>query len=259
MKLNKISLRDLPQGTNVIDLEVPPELEKTIKCGVSFIDSAMGGEGFTPSSCMLFTGSPGAGKTTAMLQMADSITKSGNVCLFNTAEESPLQIRKAVKRLGLKHGFFIGQDTSVHSIIKHAKFLMKHNKGKQVFVICDSLACLDDEYYENGHTNSMTAVRSTEVLADFAKETYSIVVIIGHVTKDKSTFAGKQQIKHTVDIHCHLYIDDAKKSETYGLRLFEVQKNRFGGSGRVHILDMAKEGLSEIGSFDMIDKGDVLK
>ena len=68
----------------------------------------------------------------------------------------------------------------------------------------------------------------------------------GQVTKS-GDFAGKQQVKHTVDVHCHLFIDEAKNSETYGERLFEIQKNRFGCSGKRYILGMEKRGLYEKG------------
>ena len=69
------------------------QLKKRCKTGIKFIDDAFGGKGMTPSVCTLFTGTPGAGKTTLMLQLADSLTRQGHVCLFNTAEESLYQVR----------------------------------------------------------------------------------------------------------------------------------------------------------------------
>jgi len=257
MKLNN-GVDNLKAGTNILDINVPKELERTVPTGVEWFDTSLGGEGFTPSSAMIFTGTPGAGKTTAMLQVADAITGSGNLCLFNTGEESPLQVRKVVKRLECKNGFYIGQDTSVQKIIEHGKKIARQakNKGKQLFVICDSLQTLDDGYYANGHTNSMTQVRATQMLTDFAKtKPFPIVIIIGQVTKG-GEFAGKQQIKHTVDIHGHLYVDMAKKSETRGYRLFEVQKNRFGCTGITFILNMHKKGLVEVGTIDQFAQGD---
>lgn len=248
MRLSKIAIKDLANGTNILDIEVPAELERTVMTGVSFLDDAVGGDGFTPSSCMLFTGTPGAGKTTLMLQMADAITGSGNICLFNTAEESPFQVRKVTKRLKSKHGFYIGQDTLVKKILAHARALQKKNPKKQLFIVCDSLQTLDDGKYAHGAINSMTAVRATTMLADFCKETFAVCIIIGQVNKD-GQFAGKQMVKHAVDIHAHISIDEAKKSETLGLRLLEVTKNRFGCNGRTYACDMRATGLVEVGSF----------
>jgi len=86
------------------------------------------------------------------------------------------------------------------------------------------------------------------MLTDWAKSTYGNVIFIGQVTKG-GDFAGKQTILHAVDVRGHLFIDDDKRSETFGERIFEVTKNRFGCSGRSYVLGLNKSGLFEKGSF----------
>ncbi|NCA17865.1 MAG: hypothetical protein EBS90_12620, partial [Betaproteobacteria bacterium] len=149
--------------------------------------------------------------------------------------------------LKLRNGFIVGQDTLVPDLLSHADHIRKANPGKQVFVLQDSLQTLDDGKYAHG-ANSMTTVRATEMLTDWAKSTYGIVMFIGQVTKG-GDFAGKQTILHAVDCRGQLFIDDEKKSETYGERIFEVTKNRFGCSGKSYILGMGTTGLYERGSF----------
>jgi hypothetical protein len=107
---------------------------------------------------------------------------------------------------------------------------------------------LDDGKYANGGTNSMSTVRATEMLTDWAKTNYGVVIFIGQVTKS-GDFAGKQTILHAVDVRGQLYIDNEKKSETYGERIFEITKNRFGCSGKSYVLGIQKTGLYEKGSF----------
>ena len=85
MKL-KSTTRDIAFGTNILDIEVPEALKNKFKTGIDFVDGAIGGQGFTPSAVTLFTGEPGAGKTTMVLKIADAITKKKGVALFNTAE-----------------------------------------------------------------------------------------------------------------------------------------------------------------------------
>lgn len=245
MKLQGLDA-EIGLDTNILSLEVPPQLETQHNTGIDFIDDVFSG-GMTPSTVTLFTGTPGAGKTTLMLQLADCLTAEGHVVLFNTAEESLLQVRKVVRRLKLKHGFICGQDRYTKDIFEHAKFLQQKFANKQLFMIFDSLATLDDGKYANGHTNSNTSVRVAEEITSYCKDpenNYPIAWIIGHVTKG-GEFAGKQTIKHAVDAHCHLYVDLEKRSETYGERIFEVQKNRFGCAGLGYVLNMNEHGFKE--------------
>ena len=116
MKLNVKT--DVDFGTNILDVKVPTQLRKKVKSGLSYVDAAFGGEGFTPSCVTLFTGTPGSGKTTMMLKLADSITKNGGIVLFNTAEESLFQVKLVAERLNLKHGFHAGGETHMPTLLE---------------------------------------------------------------------------------------------------------------------------------------------
>ncbi len=245
-----VGVKNLKRGTNLLDIEVPDALRHKQKTGISWFDDALGGEGFTPSTSMMLTGGPGCGKTTMILQLADSLTRMGHVALMNTGEESLYQVRLVAERLKLSKGFICGQDSLVKDVLAHAEMLRKlpQNKGKQMFLLQDSLQTLDDGFYKNGTTNSVTPVRCTEALTDWAKSNNGIVIFIGQVNKN-GDFAGKNTIRHAVDVHGSLYFDDDKKSETYGERLYEITKNRFGCSGRTYVIGLDRDGLREKGSF----------
>ena len=249
-----VGIKGFKRGTNINEIEVPEVLRARKKVGIEWFDDAIGGEGMVPSSVMMLTGTPGAGKTTMLLQLANSITGAGHICLYNTGEESLYQVKMVAERLRLRNGFVVGQDTLVEDLLEHADQLRAANKGKQVFILQDSLQTLDDGKY-GGSTNSMTPVRCVEMLTDWAKSTYSIVAFIGQVTKSAcggpAVFAGKNTILHAVDVRGELYIDGEKRSESYGERIFTVSKNRFGVSGLSYILGMDKTGLFEKGSIDM--------
>ena len=148
MKLKKIT-DNIAFGTNILDIEIPEHLTRKFKSGLSFVDGAMGGEGFTPSAVTLFTGTPGAGKTTLMLTLADAMTKQGASVLFNTAEESLYQTAMTAKRLKLRNGFQAGNSNDVNEIIENATKMAGEAKkaGKQFVLIVDSLQCLDDGAY----------------------------------------------------------------------------------------------------------------
>ena len=138
MNLN-VGIKNFKKGTNILDIEVPPALRNRKKVGIEWFDDAIGGEGMVPSSVMMLTGTPGAGKTTLLLQLANAITGAGHICLYNTGEESLYQTKMVAERLGLKNGFLCGQDTLVEDLLTHADNIRSANKGKQVFVLQDSL------------------------------------------------------------------------------------------------------------------------
>lgn len=253
-----VGIRGLKDNTNILDVKVPEALRKRVKVGINWFDDAVGGDGMVPSSVMMLTGTPGAGKTTMLLQLADCITKSGAICLYNTGEESLYQVRMVTERLKLEHGFICGQDTMVPKLLEKADAIRKANKGKQLFILQDSLQTLDDGKYVDSAGNSRgttgsTPLHCTEQLTDWAKSTYGIVMFIGQVNKG-GEFSGKNGILHAIDVKGSLYIDQEKNSETYGERIFEITKNRFGCSGRAYVLGMQEKGLFEKGSYGMSGK-----
>lgn len=243
MKLN-VRRDDIVFGTNILDIRVPDKLRERHECGVPYIDTAFGGQGFTPSTISLFTGEPGAGKTTLMLELANALTKQGYVTLFNTAEESLYQVKLTCERLDLNDGFVAGQESYVPKLLKNCDALRRMNPGKPFFLIVDSLQTLNDGKYGEEHTNSQSAVRSLQMLTDYAKEHYINIICIGQVNKSGS-MAGSQKLKHMVDAMLHLSIE--KKDEDFkGLRVLETIKNRFGGAGWTFFLDLKNTGFSEV-------------
>lgn len=241
MNLN-VGIKGLKTTTTINDIVVPEALRQRCGTGITWFDDAVGGEGFVPSSVMMLTGTPGAGKTTMLLMLADAITAAGHICLYNSGEESLYQVKMVTERLGLKNGFYVGQDLLASDVIAHAEAIKKANPGKQLFILQDSLQTLDDGKWKDG-TNSMTALRCTEILVNWAKSKYGVVIFIGQVNKD-GVFQGKNGILHAVDVKGHIRIDEEEKSPSFGQRLFEITKNRYGVSGRTYILGMGKKGLS---------------
>ena len=243
MKLN-VKSDGIGFGTNILDIKIPSQLRERYPCKIDFIDAAFGGEGFTPSTMTLFTGEPGAGKTTMMLTLANALTAQGYTCLFNTAEESLYQVKLTCERLQFEDGFIAGQESYVPRLISQCDSLRKKFPGKPFFLIVDSLQTLNDGKYGEDHTNSQSAVRALQMLTDYAKEHYVNIVCIGQVNKSGS-MAGSQKLKHMVDAMLHLSIE--KKDEDFkGLRVLETVKNRFGGSGWTFYLDLKKRGFDEV-------------
>jgi DNA repair protein RadA/Sms len=232
--------------TNILDIEVPTQLEENVVSGFAHVDALFAGDGITPSTAALVTGIPGAGKTTLMLQLADAVTGAGHIAIYNTGEESLYQVRKVVRRLGLENGFIPSYESSAQAIVKKARAVQTANPGKQVFLFVDSLQCVevDREKGQRGRGPSQGSkeVNASAILTAWAKETFGVLMIIGMVTKS-GEFAGKQAIRHIVDAHLHLAVDTDRKSDTYGQRVATMEKNRFGQSGLGYVYEINSSGV----------------
>ena len=245
MKLN-VRSDDIPFVTNILKVKVPKQLRNKVKSGLDYIDCALGGEGFTPSAVTFFTGTPGSGKTTMMLKMADSLTKQGAVVLFNTAEESLYQVKLVAERLRLRNGFVAGQETHVPTLLENCDKLRnkRGNKNKPFFLIVDSLQCMDDGKYSSGAVNSKSAERSLSMVTDYCKENFCNSVIIGQVNKS-GQMAGTNKLKHMVDAMMELTVEE-RDEDLRGCRVLQTTKNRFGGCGHTFFLSLGDRGFKEV-------------
>jgi DNA repair protein RadA/Sms len=255
----KVNGTGVKHGTNIMQVRVPSQLERTVQTGIEWFDESCGGKespGLTPSTLGLITGVPGGGKTTLALQIADSCMQQGHIALYNTGEESLFQVRKTVKRLGLKDGFICGEDAYLKDILTHANKLRSKYPNRQLFMVLDSLKTINDGFYRDGAMNGNTPGRVIKKLVEFCKETFTIVIVIGHVTKD-GKFAGKQEIIHDLDVHGHIRFDTNPKSDTFGMRIFNQSKNRFGPLNLTGtVLDLNNGGLCKAGTFEVDDLDD---
>jgi DNA repair protein RadA/Sms len=245
MNLN-VKSDDIQFGTNILKVRVPKQLRSKVKCGLKYVDDALGGEGFTPSAVTFFTGTPGAGKTTMMLKMADSLTKSGALVVFNTAEESLYQVKLVAERLNLQHGFHAGQETSVPALLEYCDKLRnkRGNKNKPFFLIVDSLQTLNDGKYANGGGGRAKDKRCLSMITDYCKTHYCNAVVIGQVNKS-GQMAGSNVLKHMVDSMMTLSVEE-KDPDLRGCRVLQMVKNRFGGSGGTFFLDLGRRGFKEV-------------
>ena len=243
MKLN-IRRDDIDFGTNILKVKVPKELRNKCATGLDYIDTTLGGQGFTPSMVTMFTGTPGAGKTTMMLIMADSLAKQGKLVVFNTAEESLHQVKMVVERLGLKNGFMVGQETHTPTLIEKCDAIRnkRGNKNKQFVLIVDSLQCMEDGQYN--YINSRTPERVLQQITEWAKANYTMAMIVGQVNKG-GQMSGTNKLKHMVDAMLHLDVE-RKDKDLEGCRTLEALKNRFGGCGVTFFLSLNDRGFEEV-------------
>lgn len=265
----------LKRGQRISKVKVDPRLRERIDTGLPFLNMVKSGDadekGLTPSEVILFTGTPGAGKSTMSLQLASALADRGHSVLLNGVEESPAQVKITYERMGLTGDFTIANATFMDEVetmnkelkklvggntlashLAHLKATYEKSGGKRTLgtgqyagmvVIVDSLQAMNDGKYGLA-TNNKTPIRVLESLCQWAKDEYACVIVIGHVAKS-GEFKGDNTLLHMVDSHIHLYVDEVPDSPSCGSRILETRKNRFGPSGIASVLDISRGGLSE--------------
>lgn len=196
-------------------------------------DRVLGG-GIVPGSVILIAGEPGIGKSTLLLNLANSISQTGTV-LYVSGEESAQQIKLRAERFGIQSkNILLSPETNVDAIISQI------NEIKPDLVIIDSIQTLTTEDL-TGVAGSVGQVReSASRLADTVKSLNIPLFLIGHVTKE-GTIAGPRVLEHLVDVV--LYLEGER---FHNLRILRGVKNRFGATDEVGIFSMEEKGLLDI-------------
>ena len=213
-----------------------------VKSGIGELDRVLGG-GLVPGSVVLLAGEPGIGKSTLLTQLALKVEGSDPSTLYVCGEESPEQIKMRILRLKFTSevkksatsevsGLSFLPTTDVDEVIASA--------GRPGLLIVDSIQTMATTDL-TGMAGSVGQIRECAFrLLNYAKETGTVVFLVGHITKE-GVIAGPKILEHLVDTV--LYFEGNRRHE---FRILRSQKNRFGSVDEVGVFLMNDSGLSEV-------------
>lgn len=204
-----------------------------ISSGMLEFDRVLGG-GLVPGSAILIGGHPGAGKSTLLLQTMCALAAT-LPALYVTGEESLQQVAMRARRLNLPTDQLnMLSETSVDRLLQ----LLQQHQPK--VVVIDSIQVMHVEGVESAPGSVSQVRESAAALTRYAKQTGTILLLVGHVTKD-GTLAGPKVLEHMID--CSIMLEGDGDSRFRTLRGI---KNRFGAINELGVFAMLESGLKEV-------------
>jgi DNA repair protein RadA/Sms len=202
--------------------------------GIGELDRVLGG-GIVPGAAVLFSGEPGVGKSTLLLDVAARVSSTGARVLYASGEESTGQIRMRAERTGaLFDSLFLASENDLATVLGHIEAVQPE------LVIVDSVQTLASDQVEGSAGGPAQVREVASALIREAKARGVPIVLVGHVTKDGSV-AGPRLLEHLVDVVCHFEGDRQS-----ALRFLRSLKNRFGPTDEIGCFEMTSGGIAEV-------------
>lgn len=221
-----------------------PDTVRPLSTGLDEIDRVLGG-GLLPGSVTLLGGSPGMGKSTLILQVADRMAAAGALVLLHSAEESAGQVHARALRIhALAPRLLLSTGTDVRRLLFFAEPAAGGPEGAAGagpdVVVVDSIQAVSCPEI-HGPPGSVAQVRaSATALAAAARRSHCAVILVGQVTKG-GELAGPRSLEHLVDT-----VLSFEGDRHHALRVLRVLKHRFGPAGEIGLFEMTGDGLSGV-------------
>jgi DNA repair protein RadA/Sms len=213
--------------------QITDDDEPRARTSIGELDRVLGG-GLVAGSVVLLGGDPGIGKSTLLLQAADALSRTRTV-LYASGEESVRQVALRARRLGLdSQTLRLVAETGVETILEEAA------AARAAVVVVDSIQTMQTELSESSAGSVVQVRESSARLVRYAKETGTVVIIIGHVTKE-GQIAGPRILEHMVDTVLYFESDPGSR-----FRIVRAVKNRFGAASEIGLFAMVEQGLKEV-------------
>lgn len=211
----------------------PSDIKERLRTDFEDLNTVLGG-GILVGSVNLLAGQPGIGKSTILMQICATISKTKNV-LYVSGEESAGQVKMRAKRLGAESDKLnFASSTSANDIAKTIE------TGLFDLVIIDSIQTLAVNEISSAPGTVSQVTNCGNLIIRAAKSTDTAVIIVGHVTKE-GTLAGPKVLEHLVDVVINF------EGDRYGgFKTIRAIKNRFGSTNEVAIFEMDEKGLKEV-------------
>jgi len=214
--------------------EVSSEPQPRLPTGLEEFDRVLGG-GVVPGSLALVAGDPGIGKSTLLLQAANSFAGRHGCCLYVSGEESLSQVALRSRRLqALSNELLLFAETEVGAIRDQVERV-----SPRLMVVDSIQAMYSPDLSSLPGTVSQVRDCAAQLLR-LAKDLGMPTFLVGHVTKE-GVVAGPRLLEHMADTVLSLEGDCHS-----GYRILRAVKNRFGSTDELGLFQMTGTGLEGV-------------
>lgn len=201
--------------------------------GIGELDRVLGG-GLVGGSVVLLGGEPGAGKSTLLLQVCAALAATLPV-LYVTGEESLEQVALRARRLDVgAESLLLAAETRTEALIELI------TTQKPALVVVDSIQVMGVEHSDSAPGSLVQVRESAALLTRTAKQTGTVIILVGHVTKEGG-IAGPKVLEHMIDTFLML---DGSSDQRF--RTLRSHKNRFGAVNELGVFAMTERGMREV-------------
>jgi circadian clock protein KaiC len=215
-----------------------------IPTGVPELDEMLGGRGFFRGSTVLLSGTAGTGKTSLSAHLAESTCRRGERCLFFSFEESPAQIVRNMRSIGVRlDGYvragllkFHSSRPTMHGLEMH---LVRMHKLIEEFdpsvVILDPVSNLQSAGSVDDSTNMLIR------LIDFLRKRNTTGFFVSLTTGGKSLEMTDEGMSSIVDTW--LLVRDIELNGERNRALYVLKARGLAHSNQVREFRISSKGI----------------
>jgi len=231
----------LPVTSLALDHAVSDERLAT---GIGRLDAMLGGKGYYRGSSILVSGTAGTGKTSIAAHFADATCRRGERCLLLAFEESPAQLERNMRSIGIDLAPYRKKGTlQVHAARPTLHGLEMHlvQIHKLIADFDPAVVILDPISNFVGGGSSEQAHAMLMRLIDFLKAR-QITAMFTHLTPGGSEWESTDVgVSSLIDTWLLVRILEADGERNRGL--YVLKSRGMPHSNRVHAFDITSEGV----------------
>jgi circadian clock protein KaiC len=217
-----------------------------ISSGVSGLDDMLEGRGFYRGSSILVTGTAGTGKTSLAAHVVDSACRRGENCLYFSFEESPDQILRNMRSIGIDLGRWIKKGLlRIHATRPTAHGLEMHlaemhrfiDEHKPQVVVLDPLTSLMSGGVQDGNDVTNMVLRVIDRLKQLGTTGFFTALTSG------SDAIEATQVNVSSLVDTWLLLRDVESDGERNRVLYVLKSRGMAHSNQVREFLMTKQGV----------------